>query len=427
MMADIGVITHMQTEGLRQDRGQQVEDRQYLVDFPQGSSTRCERMASHPPKDPIQQDGPPARQPKGSWAPAVASASLVMLVAQVATWFELSPLVSGGLGSAVTLLLIRTLTRSRGADAGPAQAGEGAPLVTEVLPVWRRQIETARSHSEESVGNILASFGSISARLDQAIQMTQGSQGGLSQHSADELVRRNEDAVQLMLQPMRQAMDARAQVYDKLDMLSEAMSDLRQIALQIKQLARRTNMVALNASVEASRAGESGSGFAVVAQEVRQLATQSGEAANKMMSRTAGIDLELQDLRNRAAAFDSSDEALRDEASRNARAVISGLLQSLGDMDRSSRELQEAGAAVHNEFEQVLMNFQTQDRLSQMLTCVTDDINRLAEWVQQGGDLSASQAGEWLARLDASYTMEEQRAEHHGNTSIQREAAIEFF
>lgn len=316
---------------------------------------------------------------------------------------------------------------TRSPAAGAARPSAGAPLVGQVLPVWRRHIDSARQHSEESVGSILASFGSISERLDQAIQMTQGSQGGLSHCSADELVQRNEAAVEQMLQPLRQAISARDAVYAKLDMLSEAMSDLRQIALQIKQLARRTNMVALNASVEASRAGESGSGFAVVAQEVRQLATQSADAANQMMSRTNTVDLELQALRNQAATHDSSDEALRDEAGANARAVISGLLQSLGDMDRSSRELQEAGAAVSAEFERVLMGFQTQDRLSQMLNCVTDDINRLTEWLEQGGDLSAAQAGEWLARLDESYTMEEQRSEHHGNTSIQRETAVKFF
>jgi len=382
-------------------------------------------MASNPPTDQTQQDASAVALPKGSWAPAVVSSCLVMLVAQAATWTDLSPLVSGGLGAFVTLLLMRIMTRTP-VDGG-ARLTSSAPLVGEVLPVWRRQIESARNHSEESVGAILASFGSISERLDQAIQMTQGSQNGLSHCSADELVQRNEAAVEQMLQPLRQAITARDQVYAKLDMISEAMGDLRQIALQIKQLARRTNMVALNASVEASRAGERGSGFAVVAQEVRQLATQSGDAANRMMSRTNTVDLELQALRNQAATHDSSDEALRDEAGANARAVISGLLQSLGDMDRSSRELQEAGAAVSAEFESVLMSFQTQDRLSQMLTCVTDDINRLTQWLEQGGDLSATQAGEWLARLDESYTMEEQRSEHHGNTSIQRETAVEFF
>jgi methyl-accepting chemotaxis protein len=47
--------------------------------------------------------------------------------------------------------------------------------------------------------------------------------------------------------------------------------------------------------------------------------------------------------------------------------------------------------------------------------------------VREGKDLSSAQAGEWLARLDASYTMEEQRSEHHGNTTIQRETTVEFF
>ncbi len=364
--------------------------------------------------------------PKGSWAPAVTAAALVFLLVQVPAWMELSPLVVALLGAASALLIVRAQSRSP-LDSDFGKGTAGAPLVGEVLPVWHRQIESARIHSEDSMGGILASFGSISERLDQAIQVTRGQQAGLIGQSADELVTRNEEAVTQMLAPMRQAMDSRDAVYTKLDAFGEAMSELRQICLQIKQLARRTNMVALNASVEASRAGEHGSGFAVVAQEVRQLALQSAEAANKMMSRTNGLDLELQTLRTEAATHDSSDEALKDQADRSARAVISGLLQSLGEVNRSTRDLQEAGEAVQQEVEQVLMNFQSQDRLSQILGCVMEDMNRLTEWLQQGGDLSASQAGEWLARLDASYTMEEQRSEHHGNTSIKREAAVEFF
>lgn len=384
-------------------------------------------MASNSPRDQHgNQDQPGTKAAQIGWAPAVVSAGLVMLAAQAGAWLAWNPATTGTVGAVLALVVVRVLTRAR-AGVAHVSAGASAPLVGEVLPVWRRHIDSARNHSEESVSGILASFGSISERLDQAIQVTQGHQSGLSSHSTEEMVQRNEHAVAEMLAPIRQAMDDRDEVYAKLDTLSEAMSDLRQICLQIKQLARRTNMVALNASVEASRAGERGSGFAVVAQEVRQLATQSGDAANQMMTRTNGIDLELQALRTRAAAHDSSDEALRDQADRSARAVIGGLLQSLGEVNRSSRELQEAGAAVHEEVERVLMNFQTQDRLSQMLNCVTEDMTRLTDWLQQGGDLSASQAGEWLARLDASYTMEEQRADHHGNTSIQRETAIEFF
>jgi methyl-accepting chemotaxis protein len=58
---------------------------------------------------------------------------------------------------------------------------------------------------------------------------------------------------------------------------------------------------------------------------------------------------------------------------------------------------------------------------------VTTDIARLTSWLEQGGDVSEAQASEWLARLDASYTMEEQRSQHHGHAVIERETAIEFF
>jgi methyl-accepting chemotaxis protein len=118
---------------------------------------------------------------------------------------------------------------------------------------------------------------------------------------------------------------------------------------------------------------------------------------------------------------------LQADAEAAARVVVADLLGDISQLGRTSRELQLAGEAVQAEVERVLMNFQSQDRLSQMLQCVTDDMGRMHEWLAEQGDLSAAQVEGWLERLDASYTMEEQRSEHHGNTVIQRQTAVEFF
>jgi methyl-accepting chemotaxis protein len=86
-----------------------------------------------------------------------------------------------------------------------------------------------------------------------------------------------------------EAIEKAANAMSVMDALGASVKEVGQFTDVIKTIAKKTNMLALNASVEASRAGEAGKGFAVVAGEVKQLANQSASSANDISQRIENI------------------------------------------------------------------------------------------------------------------------------------------
>ncbi|WP_296590008.1 methyl-accepting chemotaxis protein [Roseibium sp.] len=80
--------------------------------------------------------------------------------------------------------------------------------------------------------------------------------------------------------------------------LSEAAEHIGSVVNLIRDIAEQTNLLALNATIEAARAGEAGRGFAVVASEVKELAEQTSKATDEISGRITGIQNSVRDAAN---------------------------------------------------------------------------------------------------------------------------------
>lgn len=252
----------------------------------------------------------------------------------------------GQLNDAIGTMLqaLRELVGRIGEDADQLDAA--ADTLVEMVERTGRGVRAQR----QQTGEVLQAMQHMTNSTVQVNQRVDGSQASLGEasaliHEGDRLVREASQS----LQRLSLEMGAGTAAMQVLLSQSEAITSVLDV---ISAVAEQTNLLALNAAIEAARAGEHGRGFAVVADEVRGLASRTRAS-------TGEIDGMIQRLgqvtREAAASLDDSQRLTGEGVALTAQAsaVLAAITASIVEVEHAGRHIAEAAQTQHHLAERV--------------------------------------------------------------------------
>ncbi len=183
------------------------------------------------------------------------------------------------------------------------------------------QVSAASRSLAEGSSEQAASIEETSSTLEEMSSMTK--QNAKNANHANNLVREVETFIS-------QANESMTRLTASMEEMSRASDETSKIVKTIDEIAFQTNLLALNAAVEAARAGEAGAGFAVVANEVRNLAMRAAEAAKNTSNL---IDGTVKKIKDSSKIVSETGEAFGEVSSSAGK--VSGLV---GEIDAASNE-----------------------------------------------------------------------------------------
>jgi len=277
---------------------------------------------------------------------------------------------------------------------------------TGALSIWSKQIENARQQTETAVVELTGLFGNIVNKLDKTIAGSQRESDGHASEAAQD-GEQAQSKLSQVIDDLRDAQKNRDVLNKEISAIVAYTDDLQKMADEVKVIAFQTNMLSLNAAIEAAHAGSSGNGFAVVASEVRLLSTASRNTGQNINQRITAINEALRKIAAHNETVSGSDREIIQRSEENIRAVLQRQRERVEKFIAAANGTRQQNAEIKENIEDALVQLQFQDRVSQILA-------QLVSAMTAADQLTGALAGQSLDEMAGKYTTDEQRRIHAG-------------
>ncbi|WQT52199.1 methyl-accepting chemotaxis protein TlpB [Helicobacter pylori] len=240
--------------------------------------------------------------------------------------------------------------------------------------------ETQKSMKDSSttLNSVKNKATDVASMMNASIEQSQGLRKRLIETQG--FVKESKDAIGDLFSQITESAHTEEELSSKVEQLSRNADDVKSILDIINDIADQTNLLALNAAIEAARAGEHGRGFAVVADEVRNLAGRTQKSLAEINSTIMVIVQEINDVSSQMNLNSQKMERLSD-MSKSVQETYEKMSSNLSSVVRDSNQSMDDYAKSGHQIEAMVSDFVEVEKVASKTLADSSDILNIATHV----------------------------------------------
>lgn len=219
--------------------------------------------------------------------------------------------------------------------------------------------------------------------IESLIQATQGDEHAKQTMGINEFATETEQIVGNFISLISGIVSSSSSVGASFQTMNKQVEDVVSLLNDVNQITSQTNLLALNAAIEAARAGEAGRGFAVVADEVRTLSQRTAQFSDEIRNLITSTQDSITNLSSTVEQITNTDMTLADQSQHRMQEMWSEMLSLNTDVVNQSESIQSISEQMQQHIVAGVISLQFEDLTIQLMDHVTKRMTSLEGFLQQ--------------------------------------------